>query len=78
MGGFRTARFFLNGDVASMDARIGHSDDGDETRACADCAAEFTIAAGEQRFFLPRGMSLPRRCRPCREYRRQERAEGVR
>ena len=43
--------------------------------ACKDCGQPFTLGASEIAFFERRGLSVPRRCRECRAYRRQERAE---
>ena len=43
--------------------------------ACKDCGQPFTLAPSEVAFFESRDLSLPRRCKPCRAYRRQERAE---
>ncbi len=34
---------------------------------CVDCGQTFTITAGEQRFFLEKGLALPKRCKACRE-----------
>jgi hypothetical protein len=30
------------------------------------CGVHFTIAPGEQRFFLSKGLTLPKKCAPCR------------
>ena len=45
----------------------------DLTIICADCSQEFTFTAGEQAWFAQRGLNQPRRCKPCRDFRRQER-----
>ncbi len=37
---------------------------------CVDCGADFTFTVGEQRYFLSKGLSIPKRCKPCREKRR--------
>lgn len=37
---------------------------------CLDCGATFTFTIGEQRYFLSKGLSEPKRCRACRERRR--------
>ncbi len=37
-----------------------------------DCGATFTWSAGEQGFFKANGLYQPRRCQPCRRWRRFE------
>lgn len=41
------------------------------TAQCVDCRAKFVISAGEVDFMKTRGFDLPRRCKPCRERRKQ-------
>jgi hypothetical protein len=45
---------------------------------CAEqgCGQPFTITAGERDFFQNNGMTLPRRCKPCRERRRAAKEGG--
>ena len=38
---------------------------------CVDCRTPFLWDVGEQQFFAARGFVEPRRCRPCREARRE-------
>lgn len=45
----------------------------DEERTCA-CGMAFTIEVGEKRWFEGKGFELPRRCKPCREKRKREKA----
>lgn len=42
---------------------------------CVECGDEFYILPGEQRFMDSRGLALPKRCRPCREILRKEKAQ---
>jgi hypothetical protein len=42
----------------------------DEVIVCADCKTEFTFTASESAFFAVKGLTKPRRCRPCRQQRR--------
>lgn len=42
-------------------------------RTCVDCGNEFMISPGEQGFLETRGLNLPKRCRSCREKKKQER-----
>lgn len=37
---------------------------------CIDCEEWFVFAAGEQQYFIDRGMPFPKRCEKCREARR--------
>ena len=50
----------------------------DKTVACRDCGAEFIFTAGEQGFYLEKGLlNEPQRCPNCRANRRRERSAGV-
>lgn len=47
----------------------------DKTIVCRDCEVEFIFTAGEQGFYLERGLlNDPQRCPACRAARRRERA----
>jgi len=37
---------------------------------CLGCGAEFVFSAGEQRFFLSKGLTEPKRCPECRQRRK--------
>lgn len=42
---------------------------------CSDCEETFTWSAGEQRYYLSKGLtSEPRRCKPCRDARKAAQA----
>jgi CxxC-x17-CxxC domain-containing protein len=44
----------------------------DKTLICQDCGREFIWTAGEQDFFAEKGFTnQPRRCKECRDKRRQ-------
>jgi len=48
----------------------------DKTLVCRDCGATFLFTAGEQGFYLERGLlNDPHRCPPCRAARRRARSE---
>ncbi|MBI4498218.1 MAG: zinc-ribbon domain containing protein [Chloroflexi bacterium] len=50
----------------------------DKTLRCRDCDEEFIFTAGEQGFYLEKGlMNEPRRCPNCRANRRRERSGGA-
>ena len=38
----------------------------DKRLKCIDCGATFTFTVGEQRYFLSKGLSEPKRCPQCR------------
>ena len=47
----------------------------DKTLTCKDCGASFVFTAGEQGFYLEKGLlNEPQRCPDCRANRRRERA----
>jgi len=49
----------------------------DKNIACRDCGVEFIFTAGEQGFYLEKGLlNEPQRCPGCRATRRRERAAG--
>ena len=41
-------------------------------RNCVDCGQEFTIPPYQQMFYTNRGWELPKRCKACREKKKQE------
>lgn len=43
----------------------------DVTIMCMDCTEPFTWTAGEQSFYAERGFERPRRCKTCRQARKQ-------
>jgi hypothetical protein len=38
----------------------------DKALSCVDCKQAFVFQDGEQKFFALKGMSDPKRCKPCR------------
>jgi len=46
----------------------------DKQFQCIDCGEEFYWTEGEQEFYREHGLSQPKRCRSCREQRREEKA----
>ena len=51
----------------------------DKTLHCRDCGAPFVFTAGEQGFYLEKGlMNEPQRCPSCRANRRRERTTSER
>lgn len=37
---------------------------------CRDCGRDFVFTIGEQRYFLSKGLSTPKRCPVCRQKRK--------
>lgn len=51
----------------------------DRTLNCIDCGAEFIFTAGEQEFYASKGFTNePRRCKNCRDGRKQSSHSGPR
>jgi CxxC-x17-CxxC domain-containing protein len=49
----------------------------DKTLTCRDCSGNFIFTAGEQGFYIEKGlMNEPQRCPTCRANRRRERSGG--
>ncbi len=46
----------------------------DEVIICADCRLEFTLTESEATFFASKGLTKPRRCKACRQKRRDAKA----
>jgi CxxC-x17-CxxC domain-containing protein len=49
----------------------------DKTLTCKDCGTSFVFTAGEQGFYIEKGLlNEPQRCPDCRANRRRDRAGG--
>jgi CxxC-x17-CxxC domain-containing protein len=49
----------------------------DKTIVCVDCGAEFTFTADEQQRFAERGFTNePKRCKTCRDARKNQQGDG--
>jgi len=49
-----------------MSNNVKESDLSDKTLMCKDCGNKFIWTAGEQKFFLDKGLqNMPKRCKPC-------------
>lgn len=46
----------------------------DKILKCVDCGQSFVFARGEQAHFYSKGLHEPKRCKPCREKRKAQRA----
>ena len=42
---------------------------------CQDCGGEYLVTESEARWFSVKGFDLPKRCRTCRDRRKQQRAQ---
>jgi CxxC-x17-CxxC domain-containing protein len=49
---------------------------GDLQLICSDCGQEFTFTSADQAFFQERGYSAPKRCKPCRQSRKNDPGGG--
>jgi hypothetical protein len=43
---------------------------------CADCGRDFAFSAEEQRFFREKGFDPPKRCKECRQAKKEQRGGG--
>lgn len=43
---------------------------------CSDCGQEFTFSSEDQAFFQERGYSTPKRCKACRQAKKNEQGGG--
>lgn len=49
---------------------------GDQQLTCSDCGQEFTFSSDDQAFFQERGYSAPKRCKACRQAKKNEQGGG--
>jgi CxxC-x17-CxxC domain-containing protein len=49
---------------------------GDQQLTCSDCGQEFTFTSEDQAFFRERGYSAPKRCKACRQAKKNEQFGG--
>jgi Probable zinc-ribbon domain len=59
--------------VVQQSSNSGYAD---QTRICRECGDVFDWSANEQKWYEDRGFKAPNRCKPCRQFRNQERAEA--
>ena len=50
----------------------------DKELTCADCRGKFLFSAKDQEFFAERGFSEPKRCKDCRQAKKEQRGGGDR
>ncbi len=48
----------------------------EKTIACVGCGAEFPFSIEEQEFYMEKGFSEPKRCKPCRDMAKQQKRGG--
>lgn len=48
----------------------------DQQLQCSDCGQSFTFTSEDQEFFRDRGYSAPKRCKPCRQAKKNEQSGG--
>jgi len=49
---------------------------GDMQLTCSDCGQDFTFTAADQTFFQERGYSTPKRCKACRQAKKNDQGGG--
>ncbi|HMD21510.1 MAG TPA: CxxC-x17-CxxC domain-containing protein [Alloacidobacterium sp.] len=49
---------------------------GDLQLTCSDCGQDFTFTAADQAFFRERGYSAPKRCKACRQAKKNDHQGG--
>jgi len=47
----------------------------DKELICADCGNSFNFAVRDQEFYQSKGYSQPKRCKNCREKRKQQKGD---
>lgn len=50
----------------------------DETIRCADCGRDFKHSDKDQAFYQEKGFSAPKRCKDCRQAKKEQRGGGDR
>ncbi|MGH9562524.1 MAG: CxxC-x17-CxxC domain-containing protein [Terracidiphilus sp.] len=48
----------------------------DQQLTCSDCGQEFTFTSDDQAYFQERGYSAPKRCKTCRQAKKNEQGGG--
>lgn len=48
----------------------------DQQLTCSDCGQDFTFSSEDQAFFQERGYSAPKRCKACRQAKKNEQGGG--
>jgi DNA replicative helicase MCM subunit Mcm2 (Cdc46/Mcm family) len=48
----------------------------DQELVCKDCGATFLFTEGEQKFFASNGFTPPKRCKPCRQEKKDRQQAG--
>jgi CxxC-x17-CxxC domain-containing protein len=48
----------------------------DQQMTCSDCGQDFTFTSEDQAFFQERGYSAPKRCKTCRQAKKNEQTGG--
>jgi hypothetical protein len=49
----------------------------DRKMTCSDCSAEFIFNEREQAFYQTKGFADPKRCKPCRAARKEQKAAAA-
>ncbi len=68
-------RRYIHRSIQLKHGRKGHMAE-DQQLICSDCGQSFTFSAEDQEFFRERGYSAPKRCKSCRQAKKNEQAGG--
>jgi hypothetical protein len=47
----------------------------DKELTCSDCGGKFLFSAKDQEHFAEKGFGSPKRCKPCRQAKKEQRAD---
>ncbi len=64
------------GMVRLGDKMPGGGNSRDQRISCVDCKKDFVFTQGEQSYFAERQLSPPKRCKPCRDTKRNKNGAG--
>ena len=56
-----------------MESEEMELDNGELNLTCVSCQAVFEWSFGEQEWYAAKGLNTQKRCRPCRQFRREQR-----
>lgn len=68
-------RQYIQRSIQLKRGRKGHMAE-DQQIICSDCGQSFTFSPEDQEFFRERGYSAPKRCKSCRQAKKNEQAGG--
>jgi CxxC-x17-CxxC domain-containing protein len=73
---FELKRFYVAKDCLHCTISTRRPMAGDIQLTCSDCGQDFTFTAADQTFFQERGYSTPKRCKSCRQAKKNDQGGG--